>query len=90
MEHRWCSRWVLLGSSHHEIEREPEPNSEDWLLDFLGDLNPNMSFVQARKINKLWEETDHCDDGWYGNTRYFSHKTINLEKLHDFLYGETK
>ena len=82
---------VSGGSCWDESNPQPYHNSEpmpefDALYSILEKINPQMPFLQVRKIlNTLVKSCYYVDREYYGNSTTYLIKYVNLKDLHKFL-----
>ena len=88
------TRWVKSGYSGggygDECIPQPfmsEPPEDRFkILDIiLEKLKPQITYLQYKKINELWDENNYSEDEYYGNSSDYVIKFMLLSKLEEYL-----
>lgn len=80
------SCWDDGNRTHHNYTSD-NPPAEFTLLDqILEHFNSNISFLQYKLLNQtLIEHDSYTEDEYYGNSTSYARKTIELEKLYEYM-----
>lgn len=85
--------WITGGQSggscwgtdnYHSVPGDPEPMNT--ILDaILETITPQISFMQYKKLQRLWVVDDKQDNDYYGNYTVYAIKRMALRQLYDEL-----
>jgi hypothetical protein len=72
---------------HHPISGDQESEDvEKYLEEVLGELCPNLTFLQYKRLTRdLYERGERTDSEYYGNYTEYAFKWVELKKLYDRL-----
>ena len=69
---------------HHAISGDPEPSWTD-LDNILEHFVPNITLLQFRKLDALFQITDYSESEYYGNYTTYTVKYIKVKDLHQLI-----
>ena len=76
---------------YYSVDGEPEPEFEE-LDEILEKICPQITYLQYRKLEKLFEYDSEHQNEYYGNYYIYAVKRLSIEALWNFLveqgYGE--
>lgn len=77
--------WTEDSNPQSYIENGNQPKTFEDLDKILENLNPNITFLQYRKLEQLVQIKEATEYEYYGNCTNYCYRYINLKELYNFL-----
>jgi len=72
--------------NHHSYTTDNPPEELELLDAILNHFRPNLSFLEYKMLNsKLVEHGSYTEGEYYGNETHYATKTVELEKLYNYM-----
>lgn len=87
---RWETGGYKGGSYHEDDYAHPytveAPADRYKVLDLiLAELCPNITYLQYKEIDKLWNDSDYSENEYYGNSTDWQIEFMRLSVLEDYI-----